>query len=92
MKRKMRLILMALASLLAAGVANPSASDSAELAVEASAELSKPAPDDPTAYTPPRIVGLERISLAENSSDPIATYTARDSQGGRSPLRYDPRP
>ncbi len=80
-KRKMRLILTALASLLAAGAANPSASGSADLTVEASAELSKPASDDPTAYTPPRIIGLERISFAENSPDPVATYTARHAQG-----------
>ena len=81
MKRKMRLILTALSSLLAAGAANPSASDSAALTVEASAELSKPAPDDPTTTNPPNIVGLESISFAENSPAPIATYTARDAQG-----------
>ena len=81
MKRKMRLILTALSSLLAAGAANPSASDSAALTVEASAELSKPAPDNPTTTNPPNIVGLESISFTENSPAPIATYTARDAQG-----------
>ncbi len=80
-KKKLRLILTALASLLATGAANPSASDSAELAVEAAAELSKPAPDDPTTYTPPNIIGLESVSFAENSSAPIATYTARHAPG-----------
>ena len=81
MKRKMRLILTALSSVLAAGAANPSASDSAALTVEASAELSKPAPDNPTTTNPPNIVGLESISFTENSPAPIATYTARDAQG-----------
>ena len=60
-KKKLRLILTALASLLAAGAS--------------------PAPDDPTTYTPPNIIGLERVSFAENSSDPVATYTARHAQG-----------
>ncbi len=61
MKKKMRLILTALASLLAAGAA--------------------PAPNDPTTTNPPNIIGLESISFAENSSDPVATYTARHAQG-----------
>ena len=61
MKRKMRLILTALSSLLAAGAA--------------------PAPDDPTVSKPQRIIGLESISFAENSPAPIATYTARHTQG-----------
>ncbi len=39
------------------------------------------AADDLTANDPPRIVGLESVSFAENSSDPVATYTARDPQG-----------
>ena len=60
-KKKLRLILTALASLLAAGAA--------------------PASDDPITYTPPNIIGLESISFAENSSDPVATYTARHAQG-----------
>ena len=33
--------------------------------------------DDPTAHDPPRIIGLESVSLAENSPHPVATYTAR---------------
>ena len=37
--------------------------------------------DDPTTTNLPNIVGLESISFVENSSDPIATYTARDAQG-----------
>ncbi len=61
MKRKMRLILTALASLLAAGAS--------------------PAPDAPTTTNPPNIIGLERVSLAENSSAPVATYTARHALG-----------
>ena len=60
-KRKMRLILTALSSLLAAGAA--------------------PAPNDPTTTNPPNIIGLESISFAENSSAPIATYTARHAPG-----------
>ena len=61
MKKKMRLILTALSSLLAAGAA--------------------PAPDAPTTTNPPNIIGLERISFAENSPAPIATYTTRHAQG-----------
>ena len=61
MKRKMRLLLTALSSLIIA--------------------VAAPAPDDPTTTNPPRVVGLESISFAENSPAPIATYTARHAQG-----------
>ena len=60
-KKKMRLLLTALSSLLAAGAA--------------------PATDYLTATNPPNIIGLERVSVAENSSAPIATYTARHALG-----------
>ncbi|MYB70733.1 MAG: fibronectin type III domain-containing protein [Gemmatimonadetes bacterium] len=40
-----------------------------------------PAPDDPTTTNPPNIIGLERVSVAENSSAPIATYTAGHALG-----------
>ncbi len=35
------------------------------------------ATENPTMNNPPRIVGLERITVAENSSELVATYTAR---------------
>ena len=57
LKKKMRLVLTALSSLIAAGAA--------------------PAPDDPIATNPPNIIGLESVSVAENSPHPVATYTAR---------------
>ena len=37
--------------------------------------------NDLTTHDPPRIVGLESVSFAENSSEPVATYTARHAQG-----------
>ena len=37
--------------------------------------------DDPAMNNPPRIVGLESVSFAENGSEPVATYTARHAQG-----------
>ena len=37
--------------------------------------------DDPTTTNLPNIVGLESISFAENSPDPVATYTARHARG-----------
>ncbi len=37
--------------------------------------------DDPTAHDPPRITGLEHITVAENSSAPVATYVACNAQG-----------
>ncbi len=39
------------------------------------------AADDPAMNNPPRIVGLERITVAENSSEPVATYVACNTQG-----------
>ncbi len=39
------------------------------------------AADDPAMNNLPRIVGLESVSFAENSSEPVATYTARHAQG-----------
>ncbi len=35
------------------------------------------AADDPAMNNPPRIIGLESVSFAENSSEPVAAYTAR---------------
>ena len=37
--------------------------------------------NDPTTHDPPRITGLEHITVAENSSDPVATYVACNAQG-----------
>ncbi len=67
-KKKLRLILTALSCLLAtaaAAVTDDPTSNEATATLNAALQ----------------IIGLERISLAENSSDPVATYTARDSQG-----------
>ncbi len=37
--------------------------------------------DDSTAHDPPRITGLEHSAVAENSSAPVATYVACNTQG-----------
>ncbi len=66
MKKKMRLILTALASLLAAGAAAVTDDPTSN---EATATLN----------AAPRVVGLENISFAENDRGPVATYTARDA-------------
>ncbi len=67
-KKKLRLILTALSCLLAtaaAAVTDDPTSNEATATLNAALQ----------------IIGLERISLAENSSDSVATYTARHAQG-----------
>ncbi len=39
------------------------------------------AADDPAMNNPPRIIGLEHSAVAENSSEPVATYVACNTQG-----------